>query len=178
MLATTDKIEKIIDDVLGVEGGYSNDKEDLETMWGITIRTARAHGYTGAMINLPREEAKRIYRESYIKDPGFDKIIPLYPNVAAELIDTGVNMGQAVAGEFLQRSLNALVNAGLVVDGKIGKASRAALEGFFRTRGARGEIVLLRALNALQGEKYITIVEKNPAKRKYIYGWFDNRVVI
>ena len=40
--------------------------------------------------------------------PGFDRVDPLAPGVAAELFDTGVNMGPAVAVAFVQRALNAL----------------------------------------------------------------------
>ena len=54
--------EKIIEGILGKEGGYVDHPSDKggPTRWGITQTTARAHGYTGDMRNLPRETAKQI----------------------------------------------------------------------------------------------------------------------
>lgn len=55
-----------------------------------------------------REVAERIYHRRYVIEPGFDAVAGIYPHVAAELIDTGVNMGPAVAAMMLQRCLNVL----------------------------------------------------------------------
>jgi hypothetical protein len=103
------------------------------------------------------------------------------PRVAAELFDTGVNMGPAVAATFLQRALTALNRNGkdypdLVPDGRIGNATLAALDAFLAARGSSppvgvgggdqqttcGETVLLRALEALQGERYLRLAERRP----------------
>ncbi len=53
--------------LMGNEGKYSNDPRDPggETMYGVTLRVARAEGYTGHMIDLPIEEAKRIAKKRY-----------------------------------------------------------------------------------------------------------------
>ena len=74
------------------------------TCFGITEAVARAHGYAGAMRNLPREDAATIYRRLYWLRPRFDQIAKRSSRVAAELFDTGVNMGPAVATTFLQRA--------------------------------------------------------------------------
>ena len=68
--------------------------------------------------------------------------------IAAELFDTGVNMGPAVAATFLQRALSALNRnrsdyPDLVPDGRIGPATLAALDAFLAVRGRQGETVLL-----------------------------------
>lgn len=172
------KINKIIEDTLSVEGGYVNDVYDYETMFGITVKTARANGYTGAMKDLPRDLAFKIYYEQYVVDPGFDKVVDINEAIGAELVDTGVNMGPAVAAQFLQRTLNAFENAQLVIDGRFGAKSRDALKGMLRVRGKQGEINILRAQNACQAVGYIERVEKAPAKRKYIFGWFTNRIAM
>ena len=102
------------------------------------------------------------------------------PLVAAELFDTGVNMGAGVAASFLQRALNAL-NRGaadwpdVAVDGRVGPATLAALDRFLRTRPA-GETVLVRALEALQGERYVALAERRPANEAFLYGWLANRI--
>ena len=171
-------INAIIEEVLANEGGYVNDARDAggETNWGITIGTARAAGYTGPMRDLPRDRAFEIYRRQYVVAPGFDQVAALSVPIAAELVDTGVNMGPKVPGAFLQRALNALNNGGkdygdIVADGAVGPATVSALQAFLRKRGAEGERRLLALLNALQGERYVSLAEGRAANEAFMYGW-------
>lgn len=178
-------IEEIINEIIKVEGGYSNDPADTggETMYGITIAVARANGYTGSMKDMPRKVAYDIYYNQYVVKPGFDKVLAVDSTIAAELVDTGVNMGTATAGKFLQQSLNAVNDGGskypdLVVDGVIGNGSINALVAFLKQRGMEGRTVLLTALNSLQGARYIGIAESKPQNERFVYGWFLHRVKI
>ena len=104
------------------------------------------------------------------------------PRIAAELFDTGVNMGPAVATTFLQRALTALNRNGkdygdLTPDGRIGRVTLGAPDGFLAARGKRGgETVLLRALESLQGERYLRLAERRPANEAFLYGWLTNRI--
>jgi lysozyme family protein len=130
---------------------------------------------------LPRAEAESIYRRLYWLRPRFDQVAMRSPRVAAELFDTGVNMGPAVAATFLQRALTALNrNAGdypdLVPDGRIGDVTLRALDAFMKIRDRGGETVLLRALEALQGERYLRLAERRPANEAFLYGWLENRI--
>ncbi|GAA4714548.1 hypothetical protein GCM10023325_08110 [Sphingomonas lutea] len=153
-----DELDSLLDALIDREGGYVNHPADKggPTCFGITEGVARAHGYRGAMRQLPRAEAVAIYKRLYWLRPRFDQIALRSPRVAAELFDTGVNMGPAVAATFLQRALTALNRnttdyADLTPDGRIGAQTLAALDAFLRIRGkASGEQVLLRALEALQ----------------------------
>ncbi len=130
---------------------------------------------------LPRDEAAAIYRRLYWLRPRFDEVAKRAPAVAAELFDTGANMGPAVATTFLQRALTALNRNGkdypdLVPDGRAGPRTIAALDGFLQARGRRGgQTVLLRALEALQGERYLRLAERRPANEAFLYGWLANR---
>jgi len=176
-------IDSILADVLKNEGGYVNDPKDAggETNWGITIATARSQGYKGAMKDLPKATALEIYRGQYVVAPGFGMVANVSAVIAAELVDTGVNMGPRVAGEFLQRALNALSDNGrdyakLLVDGVVGNASITALKAFKAKRGALGEARLLAALNALQGERYITLTEGRSANAAFLFGWLGRIV--
>lgn len=176
-------VSTIINQIIDVEGGYVNDPKDSggETCWGITVAVARSSGYTGAMKDLTKQQAYDIYYKQYVIAPGFDKVITLSEKIGEELVDTGVNMGVVVAGKFLQQSLNAMNDGGtqypdLVVDGGVGKASISALQAFLAKRGADGALVLLRALNALQGARYISIAEASPKNERFVYGWLKNRV--
>ena len=179
------KIDQIINNTIGKEGRYSDHPSDLggPTKWGITQKVARANGYTGDMRNLPRSEAVQIFRSEYLIKSGFDRVMLLSEAIAEELFDTGVNMGVEIAGGFLQRALNVFNGQGelypdLKQDGVVGKNTRAALEAFLKHRGRDGEIVMLTALNAMQGERYIYLCEKREKNEDFVFGWFLHRVVI
>lgn len=177
-------IDVLIAALIDREGGFSDHPADRggPTMFGITEAVARAHGFGGAMRDLPRDEAAAINRRLYWLRPKFDQVAERAPRIAAELFDTGANMGPAVAATFLQRALTALNRNGkdypdLVPDGRLGPASIAALDAFLDARGKRGgETVLLRALEALQGERYLRLAEKRPANEAFLYGWLANRI--
>ena len=175
--------DALIEAVIDREGRYVNHPADRggPTRFGITEAVARAHGYGGAIAQLPREEAMAIYRRLYWLRPKFDAVAERSERLAAELFDTGANMGPAVAATFLQRALTALNRNGsdyadLVPDGRIGPATLAALDAFFAKRGRQGEAVLLRAIEALQGERYLRLAERRPANEAFLYGWLANRI--
>lgn len=176
-------ISALIEELIDREGGYVNDARDAggATRWGITEAVARQHGYDGDMRVLPRDEAAAIYRRAYWLRPRFAEIAARAPKLAAELFDTGVNMGPGTAVQFLQRALNALNRnqrdyADIAVDGAIGSATLGALDGFLKARGGRGETVLLKAVEALQGERYVRLAERRPANEAFLYGWLANRI--
>src|SRR3546814_19069946 len=102
------------------------------------------------MRRFPRDEAVASYRRLYWLRPGFDQVAEQAPALAAELFDTGVNMGPPVAAGFLQRALNALNRgardyADIAVDRRLGPRTLAALRGFLDRRGSAGETVRLKA---------------------------------
>ena len=101
--------------------------------------------------------------------------------LASEVFDTAVNMGPAAAVRFLQRALNALNRGGsdypdVLVHGAIGPRTLAALDGYLRCRGTLGETVLRRAVDALQGARYVELAEARPADEAFVYGWLAQRV--
>ena len=177
-------VDRLIDGLIDREGGYVDNSGDAggPTCFGISQAVARANGYAGPMSQLPRDEAALIYRRLYWLRPRFGELAARSPRIAAELFDTGVNMGPAVAVTFLQRALTALNRNGtdfpdLVPDGRIGERTLAALDTFLAIRGKNtGETVLLRALEALQGERYLRLAERRPANEAFLYGWLANRL--
>lgn len=104
----------IFDEILGKEGGYVNHPDDKggPTKWGVTEKVARAHGYRGDMRDLTRGQALEILEADYWYGPRFDQVSALSPDIAAELCDTGVNMGPSVATKMLQRWLNVFNQGG------------------------------------------------------------------
>lgn len=175
--------KQIIDEIITREGGYVNDPSDSggETNFGITIATARANGYTGPMRNMPRSVAFNIYAAAYWDKLNLDKIEQLSAVVAEELADTAVNLGSGRAAEFFQRSLNALNNGGslypdIKVDSSIGPRTIAAFTKFMTRPDGKASVIMLRALNSLQGAFYIGLAERREKDEKFLAGWLLNRV--
>ncbi len=176
------KVEDYIAALLKREDGYVDHPADRggPTNHGITEAVARAYGYHGRMQDMPVSVAKAIYVERYWFAPGFDKINEHSTVVAEELLDTGVNMGTGVAARFLQRALNVLNSEGkhypdITVDGAIGRMTIAALRAYLAHRGKDGHVVLFRALDSLQGARYIEIAEGRASQEAFVHGWFLHR---
>src|SRR3954463_15779034 len=91
-------IEALVEALIDREGGFVDHPADKggPTCFGITQAVARAHGYAGPMRQLPRSEAFAIYLRLYWTRPRLDQIGARCGRLAAELFDTGVNMGPAV----------------------------------------------------------------------------------
>lgn len=178
-------IKKIIEDIIAREGEYSDHPADKggPTRWGITEKVARSSGYGGDMRDLPRDFAVAVYTHDYISAPGFAQVLAASALIGEEMVDTGVNMGVSVPGPWLQRILNALNQQAklfpdLTVDGKLGPATMAALRAVLEQRGPAGEVAIVRALNCLQGARYLEITENRPANEAFFYGWLTNRVAL
>lgn len=179
------KIEQIIDATVKKEGGYTNNPNDSggETIWGITAAVARETGYTGPMKAMTREQAVAIYTTKYFQAPRFDKVLALSPSIAEELFDTGVNMHPTTAVRMMQRALNWFNKRGeyypdLIDDGVLGDVTLGALKSYLDLRKAQGELVMLRALNCLQGVRYGELTERRQKDEDFAFGWFLHRVVI
>jgi lysozyme family protein len=176
-------VDELIEEVIEREGGYVNHPADRggATNWGVTEAVARRQGYTGEMRALPRSDAIAIYKRLYWLSPRFDAVAQRAPRLAAEMFDTGINMGTGTATGFLQRALNALNREGrdypdLKVDRAVGPATLAALDAFLSKRGKAAEGVLLKAVEALQGAHYLNIAEARPSQEAFVYGWLANRI--
>lgn len=103
------------------EGGYSNNPADPggETMWGITARVARKHGYDGAMRDLPLSVARAIAKAEYWDAVRGDE---LDPQLAFQVFDGAYNSGTSRAITWLQQA------AGVTADGAFGPATMKAVQ--------------------------------------------------
>jgi lysozyme family protein len=179
-------VDDILNGVLDVEGGaYTDDPADSggPTKWGWTKKALRDMGWFGDVRDLDRATAFDLYYRRFVSNSGFEPIAALSSKILAELVDTAVNMGEGTAGGFLQTSLNALNDGGkiypdIVVDGKVGANTIKALKKYLDYRNDEGEVVMLRALNCLQGARFISLAEVAPKNERFVYGWLNNRVVI
>lgn len=180
-----DAFERVIDNIIRVEGRELVDHPSDRggpTKYGITQAVARANGWKGPMRDLPEALAREIYMGRYITIPQFDKVYALGPAVGSELIDTGVNMGPAVAAMFFQRWLNGFNARGsqyadLFADGRIGRVTLDAFRSYLKTRGQEGIAVMVAALNSVQGSRYLDIAERNETQEDFLYGWIRARVL-
>jgi len=176
-------IDQLIDEVIAREGGYVNHPNDRggPTNWGVTQQVARAFGFTGDMKVLPRTTAAAIYKERYWTGPKLDQIAAIFPQLAHEMFDTGINMGPAAVVKFVQRVLN-VCNRGAAdypdigADGVVGKMTLAAAAGLKAKRGIEAGEVLRKAIDGLQAARYVEIAEKNPSQESFAYGWLANRI--
>lgn len=157
--------EKAFEELIGIEGAYVNDPTDPggETKYGIS---KRAYPHLDIK-NLTLDQAQQIYWEDYWKASGSHHMVQY--ELALELFDTGVNMGQGIARKFLQEALN-LMNRDqqnfpdLVVDGILGAKTIAAYKKV-------EDRILLKVLNGLQFCRYVRICKKKPSQEKYFNGW-------
>lgn len=115
----TPAFESAFASLIGNEGGYVNNPKDPggETMYGVTARVARAHGYTRAMRELSLDTAREIAKAEY-----WDKFQcdDLDPRIAFEVFDTAYNGGYPI--KWLQLAV------GAKPDGKLGPATIAAVK--------------------------------------------------
>lgn len=110
---------KMIERILGHEGGYVNDPADPggETNWGISKRSFPTINIKA----LTRAEAISIYERYFwipLKAERFDD------GVAYQLLDSAVNSGITQTIRFLQRAV------GVADDGVIGPVTIAAVDKF------------------------------------------------
>lgn len=156
------KVDRIIEEIIQKEGGFSNHPADPggPTNFGITIRTLskwRGHDVTVEDVkNLTEDEAKDIYNSEYVLRPGFDKIPESM--LKSNLIDFGVNSGPKTAIMNLQTLL------GVRADGLLGPTTLAAIEQV-NLKDLNNELVKRRVLT------YARIVQNSPKKLVFLYGW-------
>lgn len=103
------------------EGGHANNPNDSgkETMWGVTIAVAREYGYMGAMKDMPKSLAIRIYKQWYWDSLSLDDVHN--QSICRTIMDMGINAGQWRSAKLAQRVLNRHFAIGVKEDGKLGK---------------------------------------------------------
>ena len=178
-------LETELDELIVREGGFVDHPNDKggATNYGITQAVALANGWNGRMQDLSIAFAKRIYRQRYWSAPGYDKIAAMgLPLLAAEMFDTGVNMGPTTQGKWLQRWLNALCGqypkyVHITVDGDVGAGTRGAIAYLIGKRGLKPtQDALVDAVNCSQGARYLELVEGREANEAFIWGWLTSRI--
>jgi len=175
---------------LGHEGGYANDSVDKggETYKGVARVANPTWGGWKVIDNLKKDKnnfpknldadsslqshVKQIYKQKYWDVNKLDNVVN--QEIANEAFDTGVNMGIKIGAKFIQEALNLLnknqqTYKDLLVDGAIGNITLGILNSHSRPKA------VLKAMNILQGMRYIDICKSNPSQERFFAGWL-NRV--
>lgn len=177
-------IAGIIGSIFAVEGGYVANKYDPggETNHGVTKVVARQHGYTGDMKDFSEKLAAPIYYQDYIVKPGYEPFLDLSPAIAEELVDSSVNIGPDKPSRWLQTALNALSNQGTAyrpvpINGKV---DAQTVKAFAALQKERGKVLacqlIIKSLDAQQGQYYLAISLSNPKLQTFTAGWMSNRI--
>ena len=127
-----EKFELAYRNLLQAEGGYTTGKNqirDMPTNMGTTSATLARYRAVHPGAGLPANvrditpaHARMIYKSEYWSNTQIPNIHN--PRIRNAVFDMNVMGG---AGRVVQRALNAFLNARLVVDGRIGPATVAAL---------------------------------------------------
>lgn len=158
-------IGPIIEDILAREGGYVDRAADRggPTRWGITLATLSEWRHSPQTADdvrlLPEDEAKAIYRDRYIVQPGF---ADLKDPLRALLVDSAVQHGPSRAVRWLQRAV------GVADDGRMGGLTVGAL-----ARADAGGVY--RKVLADRVRFYGRLITDTPSEAEFAAGW-ANRV--
>jgi lysozyme family protein len=153
------KFEKIVENVLKNEGGYSDDQDDLggETKYGISKRT-----YPLLTVkDLTVGTAKDIYYQDFWINQAYKHFVS--SRIAEKIFDLAINIGKDKAHVILQRALKAV---GKIVeeDGRIGKKTLEAVN-------SSNERELLAATKSEAAGYYRCVVISKPTQKKFLAGW-------
>ena len=148
--------DEIIEQVLGLEGGYVDDPTDSggETKYGISKKAYPNEDIKALTVERAKELYKRDYWDRFKVDNLPDRIRHIY-------FDMCVNMGGGRATKILQEACNSKNSYKIDVDGGIGKNTIKA--------SANLEDFRLRAYRVMF---YAELVMKKPNQIKFWVGWF------
>lgn len=172
------------------EGGYSNHPHDRggETYKGIS-RVHHPDWKGWEIIDMHKEEPTfpryvdhdpdlQIQTEVFYKKLYWDTMYldEVHPKVAYELFEIGVNMGVPRATLFAQRVCNAFNKRkklwnDVKEDGVFGHKTLSAVTRM--SSQYRGVHVFCKAMNCLQGCRYIELALNDSKMESFIWGWFN-----
>lgn len=152
--------------------GIARKKHPAWAGWAIVDSYRSKPGFPGNLVDAIglQEQVLSFYKKAFWDMLSLDKVSD--QRIGNELFDTGLNMGMAIAGSFLQRALN-LANrnekdyADLPVDGVVGVRTISTLN------NSKDQNLVLKLLNILQGARYISICENDPTQEIFLRSWMS-----
>lgn len=172
MSSLNEKTQKILDDIIQREGGYTNHPNDRggPTNMGITQKTLSGWYGRPATIsevrNLTREAAEEIYIKTFLTN---NRIDSLPEEIHDIMFDMSVNHGPKNAIILLQK---ALCGMGFItaLDGLIGPKTREMVK---KAIEQRGEAELQNRINSERVAYFHLIVRRNPSQKDFLQGWLN-----
>jgi lysozyme family protein len=157
-----------IDEIIRREGGdkETNDPADSggRTKYGIS---ERAHPEAWADGDVTQDEARGIYKETYITAERFDQIKD--ESLQHQVVDFGVPSGPDRAARLLQQIV------GVEADGEIGPKTLEAIENYpgGKLFGVEvpGRVLLNLAFRDARTMFYATLAKRRPKDLKFLLGW-------
>lgn len=165
-------VEEMIEIVLKHEGGLVNHPADPGglTNRGITLATYQRYypdKTAEDLKKMPKEKAVEFYRKHFYEKYSVDKLPCCIQDI---FLDMTINHGVGNASKILQRGING-TGASIVVDGKVGKKTRAAAEA-----AAKKDCQELREqINDSRQQFFNRIISNRPQMQVFARGW-RNRV--
>lgn len=161
--------------ILEHEGGFSNDKRDpgSTTKWGVSLRFLRTVGLdidgdgdidSDDIVALTKPGATLIYRKYWWNKYNYSRFA--HVEIVSKVFDLAVNMGGISAHKVLQRACNTFMKTKLEVDGVLGMKSLIAANTLDATN-------LRQALRECAKDRYMGIIEANPAMEWAKNGWLN-----
>ena len=180
-------VQEVINDILEKEGERFVDHEnDWPTKWGIRQLSADRAGYTGAIRDIDRNTAARIWTSLFWYGPNINAIHAVSPLIAETVLDTAGPAGVRRGIKHLQEALTSynaihkgkrIYGEDLALDGVIGKQSLKQLQLYLQHRkNSDGERKLATRLNCLQDAHFCNLAIRVPKKRSFSFGWNSHRV--
>ncbi len=179
-------VDGLIDGIIDREGGYSNHPADKG---GADLFRHYRSGRPGARLCAARcancRERKR--RPSIAGFIGYGRASTRSPGAAggcrASCSTPASTWGRrspspSSSGRSPRSTATPADYPDLTPDGRVGAGDARRARPLPRAARLKkgGETVLLRALEALQGERYLRLAERRPANEAFLYGWLANRI--
>ncbi|MDH5228647.1 MAG: N-acetylmuramidase [Gammaproteobacteria bacterium] len=166
----TVEVDKLIDDVLQVEGGYVNHPFDRggPTNYGITQATLSR--FLGRAVTAEEvkamdiETARDIYELKYYRAPRIDK---LPTAIQPFVFDCAVNHGPRRAIKFVQEVCNDAGLGPIVADGLMGPKTKMVAEACYERLGEWMLVALVEERQMF----YINIVTNDSSQIAFLKGW-------
>lgn len=167
--------EHILDSILKREGGFVHDPADPggATNMGVTRKTLAEWRGVPVSIqdvrDLTRTEARAIFHETYIREPGFDN---MPPDLLSVLADSSVHHGPRQTTLFLQHVLNRLEADSVREDGLAGPLTCQMTRKLLHRTGDD----LARSIIEERRRFFYRLTAQKPVLNKFLKGWLSRLV--
>jgi lysozyme family protein len=180
----TDAFNKAVQEVLVVEGVFSDHAKDPggKTMYGISTPLAKEYGIADVK-TITKGQAINIYYHHFWNPNNCDELSERFGyDLALEIFESAVNIGQRVPARWLQNWLNLVEASGkkrlfapLKADGVIGPKTISAIEAIIKFRKG-SYAAMYNWLNSRQYFHYYDLCYDKPqVYGDFFWGWVSKR---